>query len=69
MTVTFHPESDLQGSIARLFVHPVKSCAGTEGQESFATPGYPRLFQEANSYSEDGVEHPSSPGKSAPFYR
>lgn len=35
--MTFHPESDLQGSIARLFVHPVKSCAGTEVQEAVLT--------------------------------
>jgi len=35
--VTFHPESDLQGRIARLFVHPVKSCAGTEVQEAVLT--------------------------------
>jgi hypothetical protein len=35
--VTFHPESDLQGRIARLFVHPVKSCAGIEVQEAVLT--------------------------------
>lgn len=35
--MTFHPESDLQGSIARLFVHPVKSCAGTEVREALLT--------------------------------
>lgn len=37
MTMTFHPESDLQGRIARLFVHPVKSCAGTEVREALLT--------------------------------
>ena len=37
MTMTFHPEADLQGSIARLFVHPVKSCAGTEVREALLT--------------------------------
>lgn len=35
--MTFHPEADLQGHIARLFVHPVKSCAGTEVQEALLT--------------------------------
>lgn len=35
--MTFHPESDLQGRIARLFVHPVKSCAGIEVQEAVLT--------------------------------
>lgn len=37
MTMTFHPEADLQGRIARLFVHPVKSCAGTEVREALLT--------------------------------
>ena len=37
MTEPFHPESDLQGHIARLFVHPVKSCAGTEVREALLT--------------------------------
>lgn len=36
-TVTFSTNSDLSGTIARLFVHPVKSCAGTEVQEALLT--------------------------------
>lgn len=35
--MSFHPDSDLQGRIARLFVHPVKSCAGIEVQEAVLT--------------------------------
>lgn len=35
--MTFHPDSDLQGRIARLFVYPVKSCAGTEVQQAVLT--------------------------------
>lgn len=35
--MTFSPDSDLQGSIARLFVHPVKSCAGIEVREAVLT--------------------------------
>ena len=35
--MTFHPDADLRGSIARLFVHPVKSCAGIEVHEAVLT--------------------------------
>lgn len=35
--MTFSSESGLVGRIARLFVHPVKSCAGTEVQEAVLT--------------------------------
>jgi len=35
--VSFHPDSDLSGTIARLFVYPVKSCAGIEVQEALLT--------------------------------
>ena len=35
--MSFHTESDLHGSIARLFVYPVKSCAGIEVQEALLT--------------------------------
>ena len=34
---SFYPESDVSGTIARLFVHPVKSCAGVEVQEALLT--------------------------------
>ena len=33
----FHPDSDLSGTIARLFVYPVKSCAGIEVREALLT--------------------------------
>jgi uncharacterized protein YcbX len=35
--VSFHPDSDLSGTIARLFVYPVKSCAGIEVQQALLT--------------------------------
>ena len=35
--VSFHPDSDVFGTIARLFVYPVKSCAGIEVQEALLT--------------------------------
>ncbi|MFN4117466.1 MOSC domain-containing protein [Acidovorax sp.] len=35
--MSFNPESDLTGTIARLFVYPVKSCAGIEVQEALLT--------------------------------
>ena len=35
--MSFHPDSDLSGTIARLFVYPVKSCAGIEVQEALLT--------------------------------
>jgi len=35
--VSFHPDSDLSGTIARLFVYPVKSCAGIGVQEALLT--------------------------------
>ena len=35
--VSFNPDSDLSGTIARLFVYPVKSCAGIEVQEALLT--------------------------------
>ncbi|WP_426305079.1 MOSC domain-containing protein [Acidovorax facilis] len=35
--MSFHPDSDLSGTIARLFVYPVKSCAGTEVQQALLT--------------------------------
>lgn len=35
--VSFYPDSDLSGTIARLFVYPVKSCAGIEVQEAQLT--------------------------------
>jgi len=35
--VSFHPDSDLSGTIARLFVYPVKSCAGIEVQQAVLT--------------------------------
>lgn len=34
---SFYPESDVSGTIARLFVYPVKSCAGVEVQEAVLT--------------------------------
>jgi len=34
---SFNPESDVSGTIARLFVYPVKSCAGVEVQEALLT--------------------------------
>lgn len=34
---SFDPESDVCGSIARLFVYPVKSCAGVEVREALLT--------------------------------
>lgn len=34
---SFYPESDVSGTIARLFVYPVKSCAGVEVQEALLT--------------------------------
>lgn len=33
----FYPDSDLSGTIARLFVYPIKSCAGIEVQEALLT--------------------------------
>lgn len=35
--MSFPPDSDLRGTIARLFVYPVKSCAGIEVQEALLT--------------------------------
>lgn len=35
--MSFHPDSDVSGTIARLFVYPVKSCAGIEVQEAVLT--------------------------------
>jgi len=35
--VSFNPDSDLSGTIARLFVYPVKSCAGIEVQQALLT--------------------------------
>lgn len=35
--MSFHPDSDLLGTIERLFVYPVKSCAGIELQEAQLT--------------------------------
>ena len=35
--VCLNPDSDLSGTIARLFVYPVKSCAGIEVQEAHLT--------------------------------
>lgn len=35
--MSFHPDSDLSGTIARLFVYPVKSCAGMEVREALLT--------------------------------
>ncbi len=35
--MSFPPESELSGTIARLFVHPVKSCAGIEVQSALLT--------------------------------
>lgn len=35
--MSFHPDSDLSGTIARLFVYPVKSCAGIEVQQAVLT--------------------------------
>ncbi len=36
--MSFRPDLDLSGTIARLFVHPVKSCAGVEVSEALLTP-------------------------------
>ncbi len=35
--MTFRSDHDLAGTIARLFIHPVKSCAGIEVQEAVLT--------------------------------
>ena len=35
--MTFRPDHDLAGTIGRLFIHPVKSCAGIEVQEAVLT--------------------------------
>ena len=35
--MVFNPDSDLSGTIKRLFVYPVKSCAGIEVQEALLT--------------------------------
>ena len=35
--MSFYPDSDLSGTIARLFTYPVKSCAGIELQEALLT--------------------------------
>ncbi|RYF07552.1 MAG: MOSC domain-containing protein [Comamonadaceae bacterium] len=35
--MTFRTDHDLAGTIARLFIHPVKSCAGIEVQEALLT--------------------------------
>lgn len=35
--MSFHPDCDLTGTIARLFVYPVKSCAGIEVQQALLT--------------------------------
>lgn len=34
---SFYPQSDVSGTIARLFVYPVKSCAGVEVREALLT--------------------------------
>ena len=36
--MSFPSESDLSGTIARLFVYPVKSCAGIEVQQVYPVP-------------------------------
>ena len=33
----FRPDHDLAGTIARLFIHPIKSCAGIEVREALLT--------------------------------
>ena len=35
--MSFNPDSDLSGTIARLFLYPVKSCAGIEVQQALLT--------------------------------
>ena len=35
--MSFHPDTDLSGTIARLFIYPVKSCAGIEVQQALLT--------------------------------
>ena len=35
--VSFYSDTDLSGTIARLFVYPVKSCAGIELQQALLT--------------------------------
>lgn len=35
--MSFRPDHDLTGTVARLFVHPVKSCAGIEVQQALLT--------------------------------
>lgn len=35
--MSFNPDSDLSGTIARLFVYPIKSCAGIEVQQALLT--------------------------------
>lgn len=35
--MSFNPDSDLSGTVARLFVYPIKSCAGIEVQEALLT--------------------------------
>ena len=38
--MSFPSESDLSGTIARLFVYPVKSCAGIEVQQALLSDAY-----------------------------
>ena len=35
--MSFRPDHDLAGTVARLFIHPVKSCAGVEVQQALLT--------------------------------
>lgn len=35
--MAFSPDSDVTGTVARLFIHPVKSCAGIEVQQALLT--------------------------------
>lgn len=35
--MSFRPDHDLAGTVARLFIHPVKSCAGIEVQQALLT--------------------------------
>jgi uncharacterized protein len=36
--VSFHPDADVCGTIARLFIYPVKSCGGIEVPQAVLTP-------------------------------
>ena len=35
--MSFRADHDLTGTVARLFIHPVKSCAGIEVQQALLT--------------------------------